>query len=96
MKLNIELMAEPGLSEAEALVATLKQAIESFPSLRPQVLDLLFTSSDNSLKPGFVELVSVPAIGANDPSVIALRVTDRFRKLVAAAAAGELQLLGIN
>lgn len=95
-ELNVEFKVEPAMSEAKTLVAALEQALENFPGLRPQVLDLLFTGSDNSLKPGLVDLVSVPAMAANDPSVIELRITNRFRELVAAAAAGELQLLGID
>lgn len=94
--LNIRIDAKPGLDELESLVATLEQVFADAPHLRLKVCDLLFTGSDHRFKPGFVELIAAPATGAFGPSIIQLHVTDRFRKLVAAAVANELELLGID
>jgi hypothetical protein len=95
-ELTLQLNAQPGLSELEGLFATLEQILSDALHLRLKVLDLLFTFSDGSLKPGFVELVAIPAFGADGQSVIELQVTDRLRELVAAVTAGDLEVLGIN
>lgn len=95
-ELNIRADIQPGLDELEGLIATLEQVFFDAPNLRLKVCDLLFAGDDHRFKPGFVELVAMPAAGAHGPSVIQLHVTDRFRELVAAAAADELELLSIN
>lgn len=95
-ELTLQINAQPGLSELEGLFATLEQVLADAPHLRLKVLDLLFTLSDGSLKPGFVELVAIPAFGADGQSVIELQVTNRLRELVAALTAGDLEVLGIN
>lgn len=95
-ELTLQLNAQPGLSELEGLFATLEQILSDAPHLRLKVLDLLFTFSDSSIKPCFVELVAIPAFGADGQSVIELQVTDRLRELVAAVTAGDLEVLGIN
>ena len=95
-ELKLQLNAEPGLSELEGLVATLEQVLADAPHLRLKVLDLLFTLSDGSLKPGLVELVAIPAFGTDGQSVIELQVTDRLRELVGALAAGDVEVLGID
>lgn len=95
-ELKLQLNAEPGLSELEGLVATLEQVLADAPHLRLKVLDLLFTLSDGSLKPGLVELVAIPAFGTDGHSVIELQVTNRLRELVGALAAGDVEVLGID
>lgn len=95
-ELNLQIKAQPGLSELEELVATLEQVLADAPHLRLQVLDHLFTLRDGSLKPGLVELVAVPAFGTDGHSVIELQVSDRLRELVGALAAGDVEVLGID
>jgi hypothetical protein len=95
-KLKLQMNAQPGLSELEGLFATLEQILSNAPHLRLKVLDLLFTLSDGSLKPGLVELVAIPAFGADGQSVIELQVTDRLRELVGALATGDVEVLGID
>ena len=95
-ELKLQINTQPGLAELKGLVATLEQVIADAPHLRLQVLNHLFTGSDHSFKAGLIDLVAVPATGAGSPSIIELHVTDRFRKLVAAAVANELQLLSID
>lgn len=95
-ELKIRVDVQPGLDELETLIAALEQAFSDAPHLRLKVRDLLFTGSDHRFKPGFVELIAAPATGAFGPSVIQLHVTDRFRKLVAATVANELELLSID
>jgi hypothetical protein len=95
-ELKLQLSAQLGLSELEGLFATLEQILSDAPHLRLKVLDLLFTFSDGSLKPGFVELVAIPAFGTGGYSVIELQITDRLRKLVGALAAGDVEVLGID
>lgn len=95
-ELKLQLNAQPGLSELEALFAALEQTLSDAPHLRLKVLDLLFTLSDGSLKPGFVELVAIPAFGTDGQSVIELQVTDRLRELVGALATGDVEVLGID
>lgn len=95
-ELKLQLNAQPGLSALEGLFTTLEQILSDAPHLRLKVIDLLFTLSDGSLKPGFVELVAIPAFGADGQSVIELQVTNRLRELVGALAAGDVEVLGIN
>lgn len=95
-ELILQVNAQPGLSELERLFAALEQILSDAPHLRLKVLDLLFTLSDGSLKPGFVELVAIPAFGTDGQSVIELQVTDRLRELVAALTAGDVEVLGID
>ena len=95
-ELKLQINTQPGLAELEGLVATLEQVIADAPHLRLQILDHLFTGSDHSFKAGFIDLIAVPTTGAGGPPVIELHVADRFRKLVAAAVANELQLLSID
>lgn len=95
-ELKIRMDVQPGMDELESLITALEQALADAPHLRLKVFDLLFTGSDNRFKPGFVELIASPAVGALGPSIIELYVTDRFRKLVAAAIADELELLSID
>ncbi|WP_223553416.1 hypothetical protein [Pseudomonas sp. BF-R-01] len=95
-ELTLQLNAQPGLSELEGLVATLEKILSDAPHLRLKVLDLLFTFSDGSLKPGFVELVAIPAFGTDGHSVIELQVTDRLREFVGALAAGDVEVLSID
>ncbi|PAW51679.1 hypothetical protein CKQ80_23760 [Pseudomonas moraviensis] len=95
-ELKLQIKAQPGLSELEELVAILEQVLADAPHLRLKVLDLLFTLSDGSLKPGFVELVAIPAFGTDGHSVIELQVTNRLRELVGALAAGDVEVLGID
>ncbi|WP_054064845.1 hypothetical protein [Pseudomonas asplenii] len=95
-ELKIRFDAQPGLDELDALIATLEQVFADAPHLRLKVSDLLFTGSDHRFKPGLVDLVTTPAGGAFGPSIIQLHITDRFRKVVAAAVADELELLSID
>ncbi|WP_223538762.1 hypothetical protein [Pseudomonas sp. BF-R-12] len=95
-ELTLQLNAQPGLSELEGLVATLEKILSDAPHLRLKVLDLLFTFSDGSLKPGFVKLVAIPAFGTDGHSVIELQVTDRLREFVGALAAGDVEVLSID
>ena len=95
-ELKLQLNAEPGLSELEGLFAALEQILSDAPHLRLKVLDLLFTLSDGSPPPGFVELVAIPAFGTDGQSVIELQVSDRLRELVCALAAGDVEVLGID
>jgi hypothetical protein len=95
MSLNL-VMADDPLAELNSLAATLEQALEDFPGLRLQLPNLLFAGGDDSLKPGLVELVAVPADGAGGPAVIHLQATDRLREIVAAAVANELEHLRVD
>ena len=95
-ELALQVNTAPGLAEAEALFSTLEQVLADAPHLRLQALDHLFTLRDGSLKPGLVELVAVPATGADGHSVIELKVSDRLRELVGALAAGDVEVLGID
>ncbi|NWC26906.1 hypothetical protein HYE76_10555 [Pseudomonas tolaasii] len=94
-ELKLQLIARPALSELEGLFAALEQILSDAPHLRPKVIDLLFALSDGSLKPGFVELVAIPAFGTDGQSVIELQITDRMRELVGALAAGDVEVLSI-
>lgn len=97
MEMSLHLVtADDPLADLRSLAATLEQALAQFPDLRLQVEQLLFTSSDDSLKPGLVELVAVPAGGAGGPAVIHLQATDRLREIVAAAVANELERLSVD
>lgn len=93
MKLNL-VMADDPLAELRSLAATLEQAFERFPGLRPQVYQLLFTSSD-ALQDGLIELRLTPAAGTGRMAV-SLGFSDRLREIVAAAAAGDVERLRIN
>ncbi|ESW39328.1 MULTISPECIES: hypothetical protein [Pseudomonas] len=95
-KLNIRMDTQPGLDELASLIATLEQVFADAPHLRLKVCDLLLTGSDHRLKPGFVDLVAVPASRAGDPPTIQLQVSDQFRELVAATVAEKLELLSID
>ncbi|WP_090735486.1 hypothetical protein [Azotobacter beijerinckii] len=82
------------LEELRSLSATLKQVFEDAPGLGLKVYQLLF-GADDRLLPGLIEFHGVAASGADGLSV-SLHITDRFKEIFAAAAAGDLKRLGIN
>lgn len=86
--------ADDGLEELRSLAAALEKALEDFPGLSLQVEQLLFSGGD-CLKSGLIEFCFAPAAGTGRMT-ISLRVTDRLREIVAAAAAGDLKVLGVD
>lgn len=93
MSLNLVTADDP-LVELRSLAATLEQALSKFPNLALKVEQLLFAGSD-CLQSGLIEFRFAPAVGTGRMT-ISLRITNRLREIVAAAAAGDLKGLGVD
>ncbi|MES2634061.1 MAG: hypothetical protein V4669_13890 [Pseudomonadota bacterium] len=87
--LSLELHTEP--AALLAAIEVLKESAEVFPGIGDVLRDLLFEGGD-SLAPSLIELRSLPADGAGRLTV-ALDLSERFREIVAAARAGEIDRL---
>lgn len=87
---NLTLEVHAG-DELLAAVETLKKAAQISPEFAECLSDLLFEGGD-SLRHDLVQLSNKTAAGTNGLSV-SLDLSERFREIVAAAAAGELELL---
>lgn len=74
--------------EFQAAMRSLQDSVAKFPNIAHQIRQALFGDGD-SLLPGFIEFSAVPAVRAGRITV-RLHMTDRFRKLVSAAAAGDV------
>lgn len=74
-------------------IEALKKACEVFPNIRDLLLHLLFEDGQ-TFRSGLVECRSLPTTRTCD-LLVQFDISDRFREIVAAAVAGEVEKLAV-